>query len=234
MIKMDQKRLQKIFSEVPKTYEVVNHILTLGLDRAWRKKAARLAVQSGGQRLLDICSGTGDMAVLLRRLSRPQTMVVSQDFCAPMLRKAISKPGADKISFCVSDSRRHSFKDNAFDVATISFATRNINAGRDALAQYFREFYRILKPGGRFINLETSQPPNRIFRRLFHLYVRMAVMPIGYAISGSNAAYRYLSGTIPIFYEAEELSYILSEAGFKNVSFSHLTFGACAIHVAVK
>ena len=231
---MDTKSLQKIFSEVPQTYEMTNHVLTMGMDMIWRGKAARLAAQFGGQRWLDICSGTGDTAMLLRRLAGPRTMVVSQDFCMPMLRKGMSKPGSDKISFCISNARSHSFKDNTFDVATISFATRNINSGRETLTRYFKEFHRILKPGGKFINLETSQPRNKMLRRLFHLYVRHAVMPIGYAISGSKAAYKYLSSTIPVFFGSEELSDILYEAGFKSVSFSRMTLGACAIHVAVK
>ncbi len=231
---MDQKSLQNIFSEVPQTYEMVNHVLTMGFDMVWRKRAARLAARSGGQRWLDICSGTGDMAMLLRNMASPQTMVLSQDFCMPMLRKCMSKPGSDNISFCISNARHHSFKDSTFDVATISFATRNINADRNILTQYFREFHRILKPGGKFINLETSQPQNKILKRLFHLYVRNAVMPIGYAISGSKSAYKYLSKTIPDFFGAEELSDILYEAGFKSVNFTRMTFGACAIHIAVK
>lgn len=224
----------KIFSEVPQTYEAANHILTMGLDILWRKKAALHAAQGGGEHWLDVCSGTGDMAILLRRLADEKTTIVSQDFCRPMLQKARLKPEAQNISFSVSDALDLQFPDNTFDLVTISFATRNLNAGRDILLRYFREFYRVLKPGGRFINLETTQPQSKIVRQLFHLYVRLAVAPVGYLISGSRAAYKYLSYTIPRFFNAEELSDILYEAGFKKVSFSHLTFGVCAMHTAIK
>ena len=231
---MKTKNIHNIFSEVPKTYEAANHILTMGMDVLWRKKAARHAAQTGGIYWLDVCSGTGEMAVLLSRLAKDETKIVSQDFCQPMQQKAMLKPEAKRISFSVSDACNLSFPNNSFDIVTISFATRNINASRDILLKYFREFYRVLKPGGRFINLETTQPQSKIVRQLFHLYVRLAVAPIGYLISGSRAAYRYLSNTIPRFFNAEELSDILYEAGFKRVDFSYLTFGVCAIHTAIK
>lgn len=231
---MKEKRIQKIFSEVPQTYEVINHILTMGLDILWRKKAAKHAASSGGMRWLDVCSGTGDMAILLRGLTKDETMIVSQDFCLPMLHKARVKSESKKISFCISNAGDLPFPDNTFDLVTISFATRNINTGRDILLQYFHEFYRVLKPGGRFINLETTQPQSKMARQVFHIYVRLAVAPIGRLISGSRAAYKYLSCTIPQFFNAEELSKILYGAGFKRVSFSYLTFGVCAIHTAIK
>ncbi|MCQ9206971.1 MAG: ubiquinone/menaquinone biosynthesis methyltransferase [Omnitrophica bacterium] len=231
---MREKEIQKIFSEAAHTYEAVNHILTMGLDILWRKTAAKHAARGGGRRWIDVCSGTGDMAVLLSRLAKDDTMVVSQDFSLPMLRKAMSKSEAGKISFCVSNACGLPFPNDTFDLVTISFATRNINASRDILLQYFCEFYRVLKPGGRFVNLETTQPRSKPVRQLFHLYVRLVIAPIGGLISGTKAAYKYLSRTIPVFLRAEELSDILYKAGFKKVSFSYLTFGLCAIHTAIK
>lgn len=231
---MNTDSIQKIFSEVPRTYELVNHVLTLGLDTLWRKKAAKHAAQTGGTRWLDVCSGTGDMALLLRRAACEGTTVISLDVCLPMLRKAAAKPEAKTISFCIADAATLPFPDNTFDLVTISFATRNIDAGRDILLRYFLEFNRILKPGGRFVNLETTQPRSMIVRRLLYLYVRCAVAPIGHLISGSKAAYRYLAHTIPRFYNAEELSDILRQAGFEKVGCSYLPFGICALHTATK
>ena len=231
---MKPKEIQKIFSEAAHSYETVNHVLTMGLDMSWRKKAAKHAVQGGGTRWLDVCSGTGNMAALLSKLGEEKTAIVSQDFCLAMMNKARLKPEAEKISFCISNACKLPFPDNTFDLVTISFATRNINENQDVLVQYFREFYRILRPGGRFVNLETSQPQSKIIRKVFHFYIRLIVAPIGCLISGSKTAYKYLSYSIPLFYSAEELSNILYKAGFKTVSFSRLTFGACAVHTSVK
>ena len=228
------KGIRKVFSEVPYTYELVNHILTWGLDILWRRKAAKVATMEGGTRWIDICSGTGEMAVYLSRLAKRKTMVVAADFSIPMISKAIVKPEADQIVFILADANVLPFRDGTFDLVTIAFATRNINVSRNILFQCFREFYRILKPGGRLVNLETSQPSSRLVRGLFHLYVRLAVRPLGYIISGSRAGYAYLSHTIPRFYSAGEFVDIIRHIGFVEVTFNHMMLGASAIHKAIK
>lgn len=226
--------LRRIFSEVSPTYELVNHVITWGLDILWRRKAARLATMAGGTRWIDICSGTGEMAAYLSRLAKGKTTIIAADFSVSMTRKATVKPEADQIAFILADAKRLPFPDGTFDLVTTSFATRNLNASRNILTQCFNEFHRVLKPGGRFVSLETSQPPSRPIRKLFHLYVRLAVRPLGYTISGSRAGYAYLSHTIPRFYSADELTDILREAGFAEVSFQRMMLGAAAIHKATK
>lgn len=228
------KGIQRVFSEVSNTYEVVNHVLTFGLDVVWRRKAAKVAAIGGGTRWMDMCSGTGQTAMYLRRLAGENTMVAAADFSLPMLRKATVKPEADRIAFILADARALPFRDGTFDLITISLATRNIYVHRESLVRCLREFYRILRPGGRFVNLETSQPPSRPVRRLFHLYVRLAVRHIGYIISGSRAGYAYLAHTIPRFYSADAFSDIVHQAGFGKVHFYPMTFGVAAIHKAVK
>lgn len=228
------KGTRKIFSEVARTYDLTNRILTFGLDTLWRKKAAEIAASSGGARWLDVCSGTAKMAGSLYKHAKPKTQIVATDFCFPMLRQAVKKAENKRISFCVSNADTLPFADNTFDLVTISFATRNINISQEVLLRHFQEFRRVLKPKGRFINLETSQPLSMGLRRLFHFYVRSAVKPIGYLISGSKAAYAYLSYTVPRFFSAEELSRIIYQAGFSRVDLSYLTFGISAIHIAIK
>lgn len=228
------KGLRKIFSEVSPTYELVNHVITWGLDILWRRKAARVATMEGGTRWIDICTGTGEMAAYLSRLAEGKTTIIAADFSIPMISAAMTKQGADQIAFILADAKRLPFPDGAFDLVTTSFATRNLNASRNILAQCFSEFHRVLRPGGRFVSLETSQPPSRAIRKLFHLYVRLTVRRLGYIISGSRAAYVYLSYTIPRFYGADELADILREAGFVEVSFQRMMLGAAAIHKAVK
>ncbi len=226
------KGIQEIFNTVPKTYELINHVLTFGLDIAWRKRLARKAAGFGGSLWLDICSGTGETAGYLRRLAPEGVEVVAADFCEPMLSEARKK--SDKIKFTIGDATKLPFPDNKFDLVTISFATRNLNISREMLTKTFAEFRRVLKPGGRFLNLETSQPDSKIIRKLFHTYIGLSVKPIGILISGSKSGYKYLSHTIPRFYDAATLAEVMKDAGFQTATFDRMMFGAAAIHTAVK
>jgi demethylmenaquinone methyltransferase/2-methoxy-6-polyprenyl-1,4-benzoquinol methylase len=227
--------VHKIFSPiVSRTYEVVNHILTFGLDVLWRRRAARIGAIAGGTQWADMCTGTGEMAVYLGRLARPETTVYAVDFSRPMIDVAKKKPEAQDILFVVSDVTALEFPDDSFDLITISFATRNINLDKDALTRTFAEFCRVLKPGGRFVNLETSQPSSRLIRWLFHAYVKLFVKPVGGLISGSYTGYTYLKHTIPRFYPPEKLRDIMYRAGFTNVTYRKLMFGIAAIHQGIK
>lgn len=228
------KGLRKIFSEVSSTYELVNHILTFGLDIHWRKKAAQIATRECGLSWLDVCSGTGEMAVSLNHQATRRTMVVATDFSVPMLRRAKEKPEAHQISFTIADTRFLPFRDGTFDLITISFATRNINLTRDILVQCLRGFYRILRSGGAFVNLETSQPPSRLINKLFHLYVKLMVGWLGSKIAGFRAGSKFLSHSILRFYSAQEFTDILNKVGFAKVNVHQMMFGAVAIHKAVK
>ena len=228
------KGIQNIFSEVPETYELVNHILTFGLDVVWRKRAAKVASMAGGNRWIDMCSGTGEMASNLSNIATNGTQIYAADFSLPMLNKARLKPNAKYIKFVLSDIKKLPFPNDTFSLIIISFATRNINLNRDILIQSFKEFYRVLQPGGYFINLETSQPSHLLIRRLFHLYIKLFIKRAGITISGSRAGYVYLSRTIPLFYNAEELADIMLRAGFKSVDFQKLFFGVAAIHQGIK
>ncbi len=226
--------IQKLFSEVAGTYELVNHVLTLGMDVLWRRKAAREAASGGGSAFLDVCSGTGETAVYLSRIGRAGTRVNARDFSLPMVREARRKADTRTVTFTIGEAAGLPFPDGSFDAVTISFATRNINTSRDHLLACFREFERVLAPGGRFVNLETSQPVNPILRRLLHAYVGTVVRPVGRLISGSDAGYAYLSATIPRFYTACELAGILRDAGFARVDHRLLLGGVAAVHVARK
>ena len=228
------KGVQHIFSEVSHTYELVNHLLTFGLDVFWRRRASCTAAKGGGERWLDVCSGTGETAAYLQRYADSRASVVTADFSLPMTRVAVQKHEAKQIAMTLADAKQLPYPDDTFDVVIITFATRNINNSRDGLLKHLREFRRVLKPGGRFVNLETSQPKSRLIRWLFHLYIRITVKPLGSFISGSKSGYAYLSYTIPRFYSAEEFARMLSDAGFMNASFERLTLGLAAIHRAIK
>ncbi|MBI5779567.1 MAG: ubiquinone/menaquinone biosynthesis methyltransferase [Planctomycetes bacterium] len=236
------KGIQNIFSSIPATYELANHILTLGFDTPIRRYTAKFAASDNSAfithnselpKWLDVCTGTGEMAHYLSKYNNSNTLIMASDFTLPMLRYAKSKNGSS-TDFANADSLRLPFKDNTFDLVTISFATRNINVSRRNLIGCLKEFHRVLRPGGRFINLETSQPRLPLLRNLLHGFVRTFVSPIGAAISGSRPAYAYLSQTIPRFYDADELSEIILESGFAECNYKSLLGGLAAIHQGIK
>lgn len=222
------------FAPISGTYEMVNHVLTFGLDRYWRRQAARRAVQPNVTVCLDACTGTGEMAMDLCRAGRGRLAVTAVDFCEPMIRAAARKSKALGIVFQLANAADLPFPDNHFDLVTISFALRNLNVTRANLSACLAEFRRVLRNGGRLLTLETTQPPIPAVRRLLHGYARTVVPRIGAILSGSRPAYAYLSGTIPRFYSAPELAGILCDAGFTRVQYTYLTFGLVAIHEAVK
>jgi demethylmenaquinone methyltransferase/2-methoxy-6-polyprenyl-1,4-benzoquinol methylase len=151
-----------------------------------------------------------------------------------MLLRAKSKKGLANVKFTLADVSLLPFPDNTFDLIGISFATRNLNPSQEALLRYLREFHRILKPGGVFINLETSQPSLKFIRRLFHLYVKTMVYPIGKFFSGSESGYQYLSYTIPRFYNSQDFTGLLKKTGFQKVREKQMFLGVAAIHKAFK
>ena len=233
------KSIQKMFEPLAGRYELVNHVVTFGLDTVWRRKAARIAARDAGSRShvwLDVSTGTGEMADLLTRQANPGTPVLASDFSLPMLRPATRKKGAraGRMLLLAADDPQLPFRDASLDLVTISLGTRNLNTSRDALVSCFREFHRVLKPGGKFVNLETSQPLSRAVRTLFHGYVRGFVRPVASALSRDHGAYTYLASSMRSFYEAKELAVIMQEAGFARVEITGLLLGVAAVHVAEK
>jgi len=228
------KGLQKIYSQIFNRYELINHILTFGLDIICRRRAAKIGAADGGTTWLDVCTGTAETAIYLSHLKQNGISIIGADFSLPMVKQARLKPETKAIPFVISDAAHLPFKNNSFDLIHISFATRNLNTTREKLIEHFKEFHRILKPGGRFINLETSQPKMKLLRSIMHFYVRITVKWIGWIISGSEAGYAYLANSIPRFYPPDELAGILKEAGFSEVWFKRMFLGMTAVHKAIK
>ena len=229
-----RKGVQIIYSEVAGTYELVNHVLTFGFDIRWRKSGAKRTAKKTGHKILDVCCGTGEMAQSLSKSVSENAEIYLVDFSFPMLDKARQRKYKPYTSFILAEAKKLPYKDSTFDLITISFAIRNLNTRKDILFAFLEEFYRVLKPGGTFINVETSQPTSPTLRKLFHFYIKTCVRPVGSFISGSSSGYRYLAYTIPRFYSANELSIILKSVGFSQVDHINKLGGIAAIHEAVK
>ena len=234
----ENKPLHDIFTAVPGRYDLINRIFTWGLDKRWRLQAARLCLVTQPGTILDLCCGTGDLAIRLAQLAPASTKVVGLDFSPPMLEKAAEKamllPLKAELNFVHGDVDGLPFPNEYFDCIGISFAFRNLTYQNPNTPRYLSEIVRVLKHGGQFVIVESSQPPNKFIRKLDHLYLRTFVRWMGTFLSKNKPAYNYLTESARNFYTAEELSELLAQAGFNKVSVKRLLFGATAIHVAIK
>ncbi len=230
--------LQRMFTEVPPRYDLINSVVTWGFDRRWREKAAQECLKHEPKRVLDLCCGTGDLAVTVCRLEERGVRVVGLDYSPPMLeiarQKAAFLAGDRYISFIHGDAASLPFPDASFDCVGISFAFRNLTYKNPLFRQHLTEVYRVLTAEGRYVIVETSQPDSRLFRRIFHWYLRWFVRRVGFWLSGNRGAYNYLAESAANFYTAEEVENMLLEAGFREVRYRPLFYGVAGIHIAVK
>ena len=231
-----ERPLYNVFTAVPGRYDLVNRIITMGMDKWWRQKAAEECLKTQPETVLDLCCGTGDLAINISRLAVNDPEVIGLDYSHPMLDIALKKavPLTKKPSFISGDAAAIPFPDGYFDCVGISFAFRNL-IYKNPLAQYhISEIVRVLKPSGKFVFVESSQPKAGPLRILFQLYLRQFVFRIGKLISGNEQAYHYLAESAARFYTPRELKQILGNAGFSEIFFRSILFGVVGIHVASK
>lgn len=230
--------LHDMFTAVPPHYDLVNRIVTLGQDRRWRRLAALACLAEGPRRVLDLGCGTGDLTISIARLSGKAVEVIGLDYSPPMLtrarEKAVRSGVAEKVTFLHGQATRLPFPECHFDTVGISFAFRNLTYKNPLREPHFAEVIRVLKPGGRYVIVESSQPENGLIRMLFHLYLRAFVKPVGILLSGNRGAYRYLMESATRFYSPREVREMLLAAGFREVSYRPLLFGAAGLHIAIK
>ncbi len=230
--------LHDMFTAVTHHYDLINHFITWGLDKQWRQQAARECLTSQPGKVLDLCCGTGDLAINLARLAENNIELTGIDYSQPMLeiaaKKAESLARKRNISFIHGDAANLPFPDGYFDCIGISFAFRNLTYRNPLVQRHIAEVLRVLRAGGRFVIVETSQPQSKLIRKLYHLYLRWFVFRLGYLLSANRGAYHYLSESAARFYTSEKLKEILVTAGFRQASFRPLFFGAVGIYVATK
>ena len=223
-----------VYDGIFRFYESANSFLTLGLDRWWRSRAAKIlkTLSPGASTALDVCTGTGDFSIVLYKTYGGALKVTGADLSRAMLSKARLK--TDKIEFVEAEAKALPYAAGSFDLVTISFATRNLDIDRRLMIGALIEVRRVLKDGGLFLNLETTRPKNPVINLLFRAYVKAAIGFLNLLSPGSRPAYTFLKNTILNFYGAEEFSTLLLEAGFKAPSHKIFFPGAVAVHTAVK
>jgi demethylmenaquinone methyltransferase / 2-methoxy-6-polyprenyl-1,4-benzoquinol methylase len=232
--KRDAQKVEQMFSGIGPRYDLLNHVLSLGLDIGWRKKVAR---ETGGipcQSILDVCTGTGDMALELSRFWKGKAHIEGLDFSRELLeraRKKIREANLESaITFREGNAEMLPYPHEQFDAITITFGLRNIKNRSKAL----KEFYRVAKPESCFVCLEFSQPGNPFFSAVYSLYL-MKLVPLVAQLFGSDpAAYRYLGDTIKDFPSPSDLANLITSAGWKAVSYETLAGGIVTMHKGSK
>ena len=215
-----------MFAGISPRYDFLNHLLSLGRDRYWRRFAVS-KLPSG--LILDVCSGTGDVAIEASNKSN----AVASDFCEEMLQLCAQKIKVHSITniYCVqNDAENLSFKDETFNGAIVAFGIRNVSDMKKALS----EMNRVVKKKGRVVILEFSQPENPFFRSVYYFYFKRILPLIGAVISKKNGAYDYLPSSVMLFPKRNEFIELMKKSGMKNVEFYNLTYGVVTVYVGVK
>jgi len=220
--------VREMFGRVAPHYDLLNHLLSLNIDRHWRRSVARrfrTVLARSDARVLDLCCGTGDLALALQREGPAQVM--ASDFCHPMLVRAAKKQTPRLFE---ADALCLPFPENSVDLITIAFGFRNLSDYDGGL----REMLRLLRPGGHVAILEFSEPETPVFAQLYRFYFRHVLPHLGGAISGDPHAYTYLPASVRRFPSPAELAARMREAGFRDIAFERFTLGVTCLHVGTK
>ena len=226
----DARNVGQMFSRIAARYDLLNHILSFGLDRGWRKRVARETAKIDCRKILDVCTGSGDMAIELCRFWQGKAHIDGLDFSRELVqigkKKVESACLQDLVTFSEGNAESLPYQDGQFDAITITFGLRNVHDRLKAL----QEFYRVAKQGGCFVCLEFSQPVHPLFAQVYYFYL-MKFAPFVSGVLGSDpAAYRYLGNTIRDFPTPKELVTLIQSAGWKEVAYKRLAGGIVAIH----
>jgi demethylmenaquinone methyltransferase/2-methoxy-6-polyprenyl-1,4-benzoquinol methylase len=226
--------VQRLFGRIAGIYDLMNRLMSLGLDRYWRKRAARYLALATGETGLDLGAGTADLSIAVIRQSGPNTHMIGMDITPEMLeegRKKIARLDLqDQIELRTGDAEHIDLPDNSVDGCCSAFMVRNLTD----IKQGFREMLRVVRPGGRMVCLEISHPPGKIFGGLFYFYFYKLAPLFGTVIGKAFEEYNYLPNSLTTFPDAPTLQKFMEEVGWSDVHFYRLNGGIVALHVGTK
>lgn len=225
-------QVARMFDTISSKYDFLNHLLSLGIDIRWRKKAIKLLVNEKPKQILDVATGTGDFAIEALKLNPEK--VVGVDISEGMLeigrKKLKARRHDDIIELTYGDSENLPFEENKFDAVIVAFGVRNF----ENLEKGLKEIHRVLRPAGRMVVLEFSRPTSFPMRQLYSFYFNTVLPKIGRAVSRDSSAYTYLPESVEAFPSGSDFLSVLSSLGFKNASCQPLTFGISSLYTATK
>ena len=235
---MSDKKIQNLFSAVARHYDFLNSLLSLRRDRRWRRETVKASEIAPTSKVLDVCTGTGELALAYADKISAEGFVIASDFCFEMLvigdrklQQPVSAASNRTTSFLAADTLTLPFLDNTFDVVSVGFGIRNVSD----LEMGLREMTRVAAPDGRVVILEFTQPVNPLFRSLYYFYFTKILPFIGNRISGSkDDAYGYLPRSVMKFPDCDALKAVMEQCGLTDVRFYRKTLGIVAIHVGKK
>lgn len=228
-----QEQIRRMFDKIAPSYDRLNHALSLGIDRRWRRTAVDALGIHQPQQILDIATGTGDFALLLAKRIKPQHIVgadISEGMMAVGREKVREEGLQNVISFQYEDCMQLSFPDGSFDAVTSSYGVRNFQN----LDKGLQEMQRVLRPGGHLLIVELTPPPSFPMKQLFWLYAHVVMPLLGRLISHDDSAYTYLPASMEAFPQPEQMEGILRKAGFTEVQWRRFTFGISTMYLATK
>lgn len=226
-------KVNKMFTQISKKYDLLNDLMTFGMHNIWKKESIQLALKNINTptMALDLCSGTGDLALILNKLS-PETKIICSDNCPDMLNilKSKLKNKNLNIEIKIEDAESLNYPENYFDITSIGYGLRNITNKEKVL----ENIYSILKPRGVLTIIDLGHPTNLLWEKIFFFYFFKIIPLIGLIFAKDRSAYTYLPESLKTWYKQEELKNIIISKGFKKCYIKNLFFGSVAIHIAVK
>jgi demethylmenaquinone methyltransferase/2-methoxy-6-polyprenyl-1,4-benzoquinol methylase len=230
-----EARIRTMFGNIASSYDLLNHLLSLNIDRYWRWRTTRLAAPQGDGPILDVCTGTGDLALAYDKAAGHRVPIIGSDFCLPMLLpardKARRRKASERVRYVEADTQRLPFPADAFQLTVVGFGLRNVTDSDKGIA----EMVRVTRPGGRVAILEFSRPRHWLFGRLYRFYFRAILPAIGQLVSRSREnAYNYLPASVMEFPDGEALADKLRGHGLTDVTWHPLTFGIATLYLGTK
>ena len=236
MLDKSGDRVRQMFAEIAPKYDLMNHVLSLNIDRLWRARTIRILGLSPGEPVLDVCTGTGDLTLAMAQSLGKETEIVGSDFCVEMLEIARKKqakklPGYEKVDFVEADTQELPFPDNHFQAVTVAFGLRNVAVTEKGLS----EMRRVCKPGGKIAVLEFSKPTVFGLRHVYNAYFKTILPRVGQSMSkNKQSAYEYLPQSVQEFPSGEALANVMRQAELTDIKMVPMTFGVVTLYIGTK